>query len=284
MKVLVTGAGGQLGRDLLEVLGADPKVVVVAVDHARVRIEERAAALALLGEERPGVVIHCAALTSVDRCELEPELAEAVNAQGTANMAEAASGVGAHLVYVSTDYVFDGKERRPYREDDPTNPLSVYGATKLAGERACLPDSTIVRTSWLSGAHGSNFVTTVLGLAAGSGELRFVDDQRGSPTHTADLARAVVALALDRRAGWFHVVNGGGASRFELAREVLRLSGSDPDRVVPISTPELDPPRPAVRPAYSVLDTTAFERAGYRALPSWQEGLAGLLGRLGVGR
>jgi dTDP-4-dehydrorhamnose reductase len=280
VRFLVTGAGGQLGRDLVEVLTGDPSVEVDAADHAALAVEDRGAVMALVASVRPEVVIHCAALTDLDRCELEPALATAVNAQGTANLAEAASAVGAHLVYVSTDYVFDGEKRRPYTEADPTNPLSVYGATKLAGERACPDGATVVRTSWLAGAHGSNFVTTVLRLAEEDGELRFVDDQRGSPTHTADLASALAALAIDRRPGCFHVVNGGGASRFELARQVLAYSGGDPDRVVPIATKELNPPRLAVRPAYSVLDTSAFERAGYRALPSWQEGLADLLGRL----
>jgi dTDP-4-dehydrorhamnose reductase len=280
VRVLVTGAGGQLGHDLVEVLEAGRSAEVVAADHGRLAVERPAAVEAFVGSVRPDAVIHCAALTDVDRCELEPALADAVNGRGTANVARAAAAVGAHLVYVSTDYVFDGHERRPYVETDPTNPLSVYGASKLAGERACPPGATVVRTSWLSGAHGANFVTTVLRLASQPGDLRFVDDQCGSPTHTADLARALVALALDRRSGCFHVVNGGAASRFELAREVLARCGGDPARVSPIPTAELDPVRPAVRPAYSVLDTAAFVDAGYPALPSWQEGLAELLRRL----
>jgi dTDP-4-dehydrorhamnose reductase len=280
MRILVTGAGGQLGADVVELLAADPAMESIAADHTALRVEDREAVRAVFSSAGPDVVIHCAALTDVDRCELEPGLAGAVNAQGTANVAEAAAAVGAHVVYVSTDYVFDGEGRRPYVETDPTNPVSVYGATKLAGERACPPGATVVRTSWLSGAHGANFVTTVLRLAEQPGELRFVDDQTGSPTHTADLARALVALALDRRPGCFHVANGGGTSRFALAREILAQSGGDPGRVSPIPTAELAPPRPAVRPAYSVLDTAAYERAGYEPLPSWQDGLAELLGRL----
>ena len=262
------------------VLGRDPAIEVIAADHAVLAVEDRAAVDGLIAAVRPGIVIHAAALTNVDRCEEDPELAQAINALGTQNVAEAADRVGAHLVYVSTDYVFDGQSKRPYRESDATNPISVYGATKLAGERACSDRSTIVRTSWVCGAHGANFVRTVLTLAGRPGELRFVDDQRGSPTFTADLAPAVVALAVDRRPGCFHVTNRGDASRFELAAETLALVGGDPKRVLAISTGDLDPPRPAARPPYAVLDNSAFEAAGYRPMPPWRDGLARLVGQL----
>ncbi|HXW38354.1 MAG TPA: dTDP-4-dehydrorhamnose reductase, partial [Acidimicrobiales bacterium] len=225
-------------------------------------------------------VIHAAAMTNVDRCEEDPGTAEAVNALGTQHVADAAARIGAHLLYVSTDYVFDGTATRPYSEADETNPVSVYGLTKLAGERACAPEATIVRTAWVAGAHGTNFVTTVLRLCGGDGDLRFVADQRSAPTYTADLARALVELALDRRAGCFHVTNSGHASRYELARETVALAGGDPERVVPISTDELNPPRPARRPSYSVLDNRAFLAAGYDALPDWRDGLARLVAEL----
>ncbi|MGH8996293.1 MAG: dTDP-4-dehydrorhamnose reductase, partial [Acidimicrobiales bacterium] len=204
MRVLVTGAGGQLGQDVVETLRMEGGHEVVALDHRSLPVEDAAAVDRALDEHRPDVVIHAAAMTNVDRCEDEPEAARAVNVVGTANVAGSAERVGAHLVCVSTDYVFDGRATRPYQESDEPNPVSAYGRTKLEGERACPPDATIVRTSWLAGAGGPNFVSTVLGLVDGSGALRFVDDQRGSPTFTSDLAPAIVALARDRRPGVFH--------------------------------------------------------------------------------
>jgi dTDP-4-dehydrorhamnose reductase len=283
VRILVTGAGGQLGRDIVAALASDGVAEVIAADHGALAVEDRAAVDSAVETARPDVVIHSAALTNVDLCEEDPDRAESVNVVGTHNLAEAAERAKAHLVYVSTDYVFDGRGTRPYRESDETNPVSVYGRTKLGGERACPQDATIVRTSWLSGAHGSNFVTTVRSLSERPGQLRFVNDQRGSPTYTADLAGAVVALAMDRRPGCFHVSNGGEASRFELAQEVLAICGGDPQRVVPIPTSELFPPRPATRPAYSVLDNAAFHSAGYAPLPPWRDGLVRLIERLEAG-
>jgi dTDP-4-dehydrorhamnose reductase len=280
MRVLVTGAVGQLGRDVVAVFRDDETAEVTAADHAMVAVEDRAAVDDLVGSMRPDIVIHAAALTNVDLCEEDPGLADAVNAIGTGNVADAAERAGAHLVYVSTDYVFDGRGSRPYRESDATNPVSVYGATKLAGEKACPDGATIVRTSWVCGAHGANFVRTVVDLGRRPGELRFVDDQRASPTFTSDLAPAVAALAMDRRPGCFHVTNSGEASRFELARETLAISGGDPERVLPITTGELKPARPAARPAYSVLDNSAFEAAGYRPLAPWRDGLTRLVAQL----
>jgi dTDP-4-dehydrorhamnose reductase len=200
-----------------------------------------------------------------------------VNATGTRHIAEAAALVGAHVVYVSTDYVFDGTSPRPYREWDAPCPTSVYGASKLAGERECRPGSTIVRTSWLCGAHGANIIGTALRLAEGDGELRFVDDQHGSPTFTADLAPAVVTLGLDRRPGIFHVTNSGATTWWGLVRAVLAEAGGDPERVLPVGTAELDPPLLAPRPAYSVLDNMALRLSGLPALPDWQDGLARLV-------
>jgi dTDP-4-dehydrorhamnose reductase len=201
-----------------------------------------------------------------------------VNAIGTRNVAEAAALVGAHMAYVSTDYVFDGTAHRPYRESDTPCPTSVYGASKLAGERECRPGSTIVRTSWLCGAHGANMVVTALRLAdEGDGELQFVDDQHGSPTFTADLAPAVVTLGLDRRPGLFHVTNGGATTWCGFVRRVLAEAGADPERVRPISTAALDPPRPAPRPANSVLDNMSLRLSGLPSLPEWQDGLARLV-------
>jgi dTDP-4-dehydrorhamnose reductase len=296
VRILITGADGQLGRDLRDCLaGRVPaggrrcallgpegprqglQHEVLATDIDTMRVDDREAVLHTFLSFRPELVLHGGALTAVDRCETEPDTAFAVNAVGTRNVAEAAALVGAHTVYVSTDYVFDGTGDRPYREWDAPCPVSVYGASKLGGELECRPGSTIVRTSWVCGAHGANMVVTALRLAAGEGELRFVDDQHGSPTFTADLAPAIVTLGLDRRPGIFHVTNSGATTWFGFVRAILTEAGADPTRVLPIKTSELDPPRPAPRPANSVLDNTALRLSGLPVLPDWQDALARLV-------
>jgi dTDP-4-dehydrorhamnose reductase len=296
MRILITGAHGQLGRDLLDCLSGrvpdggrrcallgpeGPRTglnhEVLGTDIDTMRVDDRDAVLTTFSAFRPELVLHGGAFTAVERCETEVDAAYAVNATGTRHVAEAAALVGAHVVYVSTDYVFDGTSDRPYREWDAPCPTSVYGASKLAGERECRPGSTIVRTSWLCGAHGNNMVGTALRLADGTGELRFVDDQHGSPTFTADLAPAVVTLGLDRRPGIFHVTNSGATTWWGFVRAVLAEAGADPERVLPISTDALDPPLLAPRPAYSVLDNMALRLSGLPALPDWQDGLARLV-------
>lgn len=253
---------------------------VLATDIDTMRVDDRDAVIATCTAFGPELVLHVGALTAVDLCETETATAFAVNAAGTRHVAEAAALAGAHLVYVSTDYVFDGTANRPYREWDEPRPTSVYGASKLAGERECPQGSTIVRTSWLCGAHGANIVATALRLADGEGELRFVDDQRGSPTFCADLAPAIVTLGLDRRPGTFHVTNGGSTTWWGLVRAVLAEASADPERVRPIRTAELDPPLLAPRPAYSVLDNMALRLSGLPALPGWEDGLTRLVGAL----
>ena len=300
MRVLVTGAGGQLGSDLVDALegrvppggrpgdpatgrlGDRPPCDVVAADRARLDVADRDAVLSVVDAVRPDVVVHAGAWTAVDACEADPDRAFAVNALGTRHVAEAARRVGAHVAYVSTDYVFDGAASAPYREWDATNPLSVYGRSKLAGERELDPGSTIVRTSWVCGARGANMVKTVLRLAAEPGQLRFVDDQRGSPTFTADLAGRLAVLATDRVPGTFHVTNSGVVSWFDFARAVLELCGHDAARVVPVATADLHPPRPAPRPANSALDNGALRLSGMPLLPDWRDGLARLVGALGA--
>ena len=290
MNVLVTGAGGQLGRDLVDAFGGTVPaggrrcslygpdgpgraVDVVGLDHAALPVDDRGAVLAAVDGLRPDVVVHAGAWTAVDACEADPDRALAVNALGTRHVAEAAERSGAHLVYVSTDYVFDGRSPRPYVEWDETNPLSVYGRSKLGGERECPPGSTIVRTSWVCGAHGANMVKTALRLAGGDGPLRFVDDQHGCPTFTADLAAAVVTLATDRRPGVHHVTNQGATTWFGFVRAVLAAAGHDGGRVEPIATADLDPPRPAPRPANSVLDNAALRLGALPLLAPWEDGL-----------
>jgi dTDP-4-dehydrorhamnose reductase len=301
MRVLVTGAYGQLGRDLVDALAGrvpaggrrcslwapegplpDLGYEVLATDIDTMRVDDRDAVQSVVRSFQPDLVLHGGALTAVDACETDVDLAYAVNALGTRNVAEAATAVGAHLLYVSTDYVFDGTSARPYREWDAPNPKSVYGASKLAGERECPPGSTIVRTSWVCGAHGANMVKTALRLAAGTGTLRFVDDQHGSPTFTADLAAAIVTLGTDKRPGIFHVTNGGATTWCGFVRATLEAAGADPGRVHAITTAELDPPRPAPRPANSVLDNMALRLSGLPALPDWQDGLVRLVNALGA--
>jgi dTDP-4-dehydrorhamnose reductase len=297
MRVLVTGADGQLGRDLLDSLagrvpaggrrcslwgpeGPQPWLDhdVLATDIGNMRVDDRDAVQSVFHEFRPELVLHGGALTAVDACETEVEVAYAVNALGTRNVAEAAAAVHAHLLYVSTDYVFDGTSPRPYREWDAPNPMSVYGSSKLAGERECPPGSTVVRTSWVCGAHGANMVKTALRLAGGDGILTFVDDQHGSPTFTADLAGAIVTLGTDRRPGIFHVTNSGATTWWGFVRAVLEAAGDDPERVHPITSADLDPLRyPAPRPANSVLDNMALRLSGLPLLPDWHDGLERLV-------
>jgi dTDP-4-dehydrorhamnose reductase len=295
--VLVTGGNGQLGQDLGDVLsgrpadggreaapGAGSGIELHSTDIDTLDIVDRTAVAGVFEAFRPQVVIHGGAFTAVDACESDVDTAFAVNALGTRHLAEASARIGAHLLYVSTDYVFDGTLDRPYAEWDEPNPRSVYGRSKLAGERevaATAPGSTVVRTAWVSGAHGANMVKTVLRLAAaGTGPLRFVDDQRGTPTFTADLAPTIVRLALDRRPGTFHVTNHGETTWFGFARAVLAAAGLDPERVEPIGTDDLDPPRPAPRPANSRLDNAALRLSGLPALPEWTDALDRLVGVL----
>lgn len=290
MRVLVTGAGGQLGRDLVAVLrgqepaggtgrdwwgapGPAPGVEVVGATHEQLPVHRRAAVLQAVEHLRPDIVIHAAAFTAVDACESEPEWALAVNALGTRFVAEACRLFGAHLLYVSTDYVFDGSLERPYHEWDAPRPLSVYGLSKRGGELECPLEATVVRTSWVYAVEGANMLRTVLELAAREGPLRFVEDQRGSPTFTADLAKAVAALALDRRPGTYHVTNQGATSWRGFAQAVVAATGGDPSRVRPITTDELRPPRPAPRPANSVLDNLALRLGELPLLPAWDEAL-----------
>ena len=297
MRILITGAYGQLGRDLSDALaGRVPdggrrcallgpegpreglRHEVLGTDIDTMRVDDRDAVLHTFADFRPELVLHGGAMTAVDLCESEVDTAFAVNAVGTRNVADAAALVGAHVVYVSTDYVFDGTSPRPYREWDPPCPKSVYGASKLAGECEVRPGSTIVRTSWVCGAHGKNMVGTALGLAEGEGELRFVSDQHGSPTFTADLAPAIVTLGLDRRPGIFHVTNSGATTWWGFVRSVLAEAGSDPERVHPISTAEWAAGRTvAPRPENSVLDNMALRLSGLPLLPDWQDGLSRLV-------
>ncbi len=283
MRILVTGARGQLGTELLALLeGTHHEVVGVDLDWGErtLDITDRAMVLGAVTSLRPDAIVHGAAFTAVDRCETEPELAYTVNALATRHLADAARQVGAHLTYVSTDYVFDGTKGSPYLEWDDPNPQSVYGRSKLGGEHEAGPAATIARTSWVCSAHGNNIVKTVLRLAGEGQQLSFVDDQIGHPTFAGDLARMILRLTVERRPGVFHVTNQGPVSWYEFVGEILRAGGFDPGLVRPISTAELDPPRPAPRPANSVLDNFALRASGIELLPDFRETLPSVVAAL----
>jgi dTDP-4-dehydrorhamnose reductase len=273
--VLVTGASGQLGHELTQQF-AD--LDLVAADRQQLDVADRDAVLAAITTLRPDLIVHAGAWTAVDACEGDPDRAMQVNALGTRHVADGARRVGAHVTYVSTDYVFDGTKASAYDEWDPTGPVSVYGRSKRAGELELDPGATIVRTSWVFGRQGANFVKTVLRVAAQPGELRMVDDQRGCPTSAADLAAVIRTLAVGRHPGTFHVTNQGATTWFQLARDVLLLAGDDPERVVPINSRELD--RPAPRPANSVLDNAALRLSGMPLPPDHHEPLERLVKEL----
>jgi dTDP-4-dehydrorhamnose reductase len=259
----VVGAGGMLGRDVVRAAGER----VVGLTRTELDVTDRAAVQEAL---RGATVVNCAAYTQVDGAESDPEAAHAVNADGARNVAEAAERV----LYVSTDYVFDGAKPEPYVESDPTGPLQEYGHSKLAGERATAEandNHLVVRSSWLFGAGGRNFVDTMLTLGRERDELLVVDDQVGSPTFTGHLAEALVALAGGSERGVLHVAGTGSCSWFDFARAIFERAGVDAD-VRPCATDEF--PRPARRPANSVL---ASER-GAPVLPAWQDGLDAYLG------
>jgi dTDP-4-dehydrorhamnose reductase len=277
VKVLVTGAGGQVGTELLAAFAGHE---VVGVTHDRLDVGDREAVLAVVSAEAPDAVVHAAAWTAVDACEADPDRALRVNALGSRHVVEAARRVGARVCYLSTDYVFDGTKAEPYDEWDGPAPRSAYGKSKLGGEQSLGADDTIVRTSWVCGRYGPNMVATILRLAAEPGPLRFVDDQRGHPTFADDLATMVARLVLEERPGLFHVTNQGAVSWFEFAGAVLAASGDDPGRVEPIATTDLDPPRPAPRPANSVLDNAALRLSGIDLLDHYETPLSRLVAHL----
>ena len=277
-KVLITGANGQLGHELVRATIAAGHEVV-ATSHETLDITDKTAVEAVITETRPDVVIHAAAWTAVDACESDPEKALLVNGTATKFIADAARAVGAHVVYISTDYVFDGSKTSAYDESDATNPQSVYGSSKLAGERALGATDAIVRISWVCGFYGANMVKTILRLAE-QPQLKFVDDQIGNPTFADDAAAMIVRLAIEKRPGTWHVTNQGEVSWYEFAREVLIAGGFDADKVVPIKTHELQPPRPATRPFNSVLNNASLKNAGIALLPDFREPLARLVSQI----
>jgi dTDP-4-dehydrorhamnose reductase len=275
-RYLVTGAGGQLGADLLTELSTVPGAELLGVTRSELDITVQSEVDACVSGFRPDVVLNTAAYTAVDAAEADEERALAANGTGPGFLAAACAAVGARLVHVSTDYVFDGRATSPYPVDAPTAPQTAYGRTKLAGElavRATLPDhSYVVRTAWVYGAHGRNFVKTMARLEAEREKLTVVADQIGSPTWSADLARGLVALARSAApAGVYHCTNAGQTSWCDFARAIFEELGADPARVTPIATGEY--PVAASRPAYSVLSSVEWVAAGLPPLRDWRDAL-----------
>ena len=278
MKAIVAGCRGQLGRAVMAE-GIARGWDVGGFDLPELDITDARALRRAILEAAPQFVVNCAAFTAVDGAELEEDRALAINGTAVAELARLADEAGAVLVQLSTDYVFDGAKSRPYREDDVPRPLSAYGRTKLAGEEAAATASRhlIVRTAWLFGDGGSNFVEAIRRqVDSGARVLRVVADQYGCPTYAEDLATAVIALVEVGASGIVHAVNAGAASWYGFAREIASILGKEVE-VVPITTAEAA--RRAVRPAYSVLDTSRLQGLLGASLPSWQDALRRYLGR-----
>jgi dTDP-4-dehydrorhamnose reductase len=270
MKILVTGAGGMLGKALVPCLD-ERGHKVRGLTHEEMDITNFEQVSEIVKQAKPDIVVHPAAYTKVDQAESEPDLAYLINGYGTENLSVACNAIDVPMLYVSTDYVFDGQASRPYQPWDKTRPLSVYGKSKLAGEEAVrnhLNRFFIVRTSWLYGPHGKNFVETMLNMARERDVLRVVADQFGSPTSTLTLSEVIADLIDTQRWGVYHATDGGITTWYEFAKEILK---STKVQVVPIETKEF--PRPATRPKYSGLDKTSLMSTIGREVVPWQEAL-----------
>lgn len=293
-KLLITGSTGMLGSALAEVLRPEYALSgtdIIADREAAKKLDgfvpcditKKEKVKAVFKKTCPDIVIHSAAWTDVDGCERDEEKARLINCQGTANIAEACKESGAVCLYISTDFVFNGQKTAPYTEDDATAPLNVYGRTKLEGERVLQDTLTryfIVRTSWLFGPHGRNFVDIILDRAEKKEPLRVVMDQLGSPTYTKDLAAAIARLlslagGRDDLYGIYHITNRDSCSWFRYAEEILRIAGMNGVAITPLTSAELD--RPATRPVMSVLDNAKFGALAGRELRPWQEALRAYL-------
>jgi dTDP-4-dehydrorhamnose reductase len=269
MKVLILGGTGLLGKALVREWRGDE---VLAMGSRDVDIRDAAKVREIITEARPGWIVLAAAYTDVDGCESHPDLAFAVNRDGAANVAETANQVRAKLIFLSSDYLFDGKKTSPYEVGDKRNPQGVYGSSKAQAEvklLEILPDCCIARTSWVFGVDGKCFPDTILRLAANRPSLDVVSDQRGCPTYTVDLARAIIQLCRKNASGIVHVTNAGDCTWFEFARQIVEASGLTSE-VRPVSSQQMA--RPAPRPAYSVLSATSLHRYGIE-MPAWNDAL-----------
>lgn len=277
--ILVTGASGQLGHDVVEELKRRG-LEYAAPTSEEMDITDQDSVLGWIGTSCPRSVIHCAAYTAVDKAEDEAELCKRVNTEGTRNIAQACHDVGAKMVYISTDYVFDGSGSAPWETGDKTGPLNVYGASKLAGEqmvRAILDEYFIIRISWVFGKNGNNFVKTMLRLGESRDALNVVADQWGAPTYTKDLAPLLCDMVQTEKYGTYHATNEGATNWAEFAKEIFRQAHID-CTVHPISTAEY--PTKAVRPLNSRLSKRSLDDQGFARLPDWKDALARYLGEI----
>ena len=282
MKVLVTGVNGQLGSEVaarFRQLGHE----VIAADRHMLDFQQPAQAAAVIRGQQPDWVINCAAYTQVDKAESEPGQAITINRDTPAQLAQAVAAYGGRLLQLSTDFVFDGMQTRPYVEDDATNPLGVYGRSKLEGEQAVqreLPEAVILRTAWVYGVHGHNFLKTMLRLAIAGKPLRVVSDQRGTPTWTSDIVAAIVALVDQQASGVFHFTASGETSWHGFASAILEEAANagftiKTKKVDPIATTEY--PTPATRPAYAVLNSDKISACLPFTIPAWRDSLKSML-------
>ena len=277
MKVLVTGAKGQLGTDLMNEL-EKRGIESIGVDVQEMDITDREACMRVISESKADAVIHCAAYTAVDAAEDNVDLCRKINGEGTRNVALACQATGAKLMYISTDYVFDGQGTRPWEPDDSRSPLNVYGQTKYEGELAVeelVEKFFTVRIAWVFGVAGKNFIKTMLRLGKERGAVSVVDDQVGSPTYTYDLARLLVDMIQTDRYGRYHATNEGFCSWYEFACEIFRQAGMDEVKVTPVSSDQF--PVKAVRPANSRMSKAKLTENGFEPLPTWQDALGRFL-------
>lgn len=276
MKVVVTGAAGQLGQDVMREL-ARKNHQAFGTGRTQLDITNEADVTAYISEVKPDVILHCAAYTNVDAAEENEDVAYQINAAGTEYLAKAAKLTGAKMLYISTDYVFDGTATEPYEVDEPTKPLGAYGRTKLAGEQLLqkhLDEFFIVRTAWVFGIYGNNFVKTMIRLGQERGEVGVVHDQVGSPTYTVDLAQFMVELMETDKYGVYHATNSGICSWYDFAVEIFKQAEMNV-KVNPLTSDQF--PRPAARPKYSVLSKKMIEKQGLKPLRDWKEALAAYL-------
>ena len=286
MKILVTGANGQLGTELKKILEATMPSVAIYTDVDELNLTNAKAVESFVVNNDISHIVNCAAYTAVDRAEEEKSLCAQINIDAVKNLALAADANGAKVIHISTDYVFDGTNHRPYRESDKVNPISQYGTTKRKGETVLLalsPEAIIIRTAWLYSAHGNNFVKTMLRLAEKNDEIKVVCDQIGTPTYARDLAAAIVTVLRSHQwiPGIYHFTDEGAASWYDFAKAIFRLAGKQV-KVKPILTE--DYPTPASRPAYSILDRSLIKATYGVTIPHWEEALADCMAELGAAK
>lgn len=286
MKILVTGANGQLGTELKKILEATMPSVAIYTDVDELDLTNAKAVESFVVNNDISHIVNCAAYTAVDRAEEEKSLCAQINIDAVKNLALAADANGAKVIHISTDYVFDGTNHRPYRESDKVNPISQYGTTKRKGETVLLalsPEAIIIRTAWLYSAHGNNFVKTMLRLAEKNDEIKVVCDQIGTPTYARDLAAAIVTVLRSHQwiPGIYHFTDEGAASWYDFAKAIFRLAGMQV-KVKPILTE--DYPTPASRPAYSILDRSLIKATYGVTIPHWEEALADCMAELGAAK